>query len=326
VLEHLHSVVQILDRGLKTNSYKFALLRALADRGKLGPRGNSIPLDWLAERFLTYYWPLTVHFRVRQATDPTRDPVVMRFIRGEIFDLRLSSNTRLSHYIQKYGVRYKMLLQSCTEAGGCFDEVVPRFHNLRGGGLTPSVLYTYSKDELKLENGVIDFLSGHHRTLELLALGSWVEFTEQFTFAPRLYEKIAGVEPERRHERYRGFLSEIQGGKCFYCQEQHDTPRHVDHVIPWSFVLEDRIWNLVLACRACNSAKSDRTPDDDALRRLVERNRAIIASMATHESAKANLCIKRDLQAFNVDDLEVHIATLISNCRAEGFGIWSRCP
>src|SRR5262249_52750714 len=41
----------------------------------------------------------------------------------------------------------------------------------------------------------------------------------------------------------------MQNGKCFY-DETHDiTSSEVDHVLPWSFVLEDRTWNLVLACR-----------------------------------------------------------------------------
>jgi hypothetical protein len=43
------------------------------------------------------------------------------------------------------------------------------------------------------------FLHQHSRVLELLSLGSWVQFTEQFTTAPRLYEKIAGLPPERKH-------------------------------------------------------------------------------------------------------------------------------
>lgn len=69
---------------MKSNSYKFALLWALSDFGKQKPTIDSINFEWLAERFIGYYWPLTVEFRVRQATDASRDPVVMRFIREEL--------------------------------------------------------------------------------------------------------------------------------------------------------------------------------------------------------------------------------------------------
>jgi hypothetical protein len=276
VPKYLRSALQILDRGLKTNSYKFALLRALADAGERGLASNVIGFEWLAERFVSYYWPLTVTFRVRQATDPTRDPVVMRFIRQEVAALGLSSNTRLQNYTKEHRGRYTELLSKCCRLAGCFDEVIPRFHNLRGGAAVPAILYRCADQQILLEEGAIEFLSAYHRTLQLLALGSWVQFTEQFTFAPRLYEKIAGVSPERKHERYRSFLLQIQGTDCFYCGCHNDKPLHVDHVIPWSFVLEDRVWNLVLACQMCNSAKRDRTPGDSVLGKLSTRNRNMI--------------------------------------------------
>jgi len=79
----LDTVLRILDYGRKTNSYKFALLRAFAEVGHEGADGTSIGFERIARRFLKYYWPLTLRFRVRQATDPTRDPVIMRFIREE---------------------------------------------------------------------------------------------------------------------------------------------------------------------------------------------------------------------------------------------------
>lgn len=35
----------------------------------------------------------------------------------------------------------------------------------------------------------------------------------------------------------------------------------IDHFIPWSFVLHDRLWNLIPVSRSINSCKSDRIPD-----------------------------------------------------------------
>jgi hypothetical protein len=45
---------------------------------------------------------------------------------------------------------------------------------------------------IRLRTGVAEFLRDYSRTLQLLAIGGWVRFTEQFTAAPRLYEKIVG--------------------------------------------------------------------------------------------------------------------------------------
>jgi hypothetical protein len=83
VRPQLKNIVCILEYGLNTNSYKFALLRSLAETAQETTQYRPISYQSLAEKFLNYYWPLTILFRTRQATDPTRDPVVMKFIRRE---------------------------------------------------------------------------------------------------------------------------------------------------------------------------------------------------------------------------------------------------
>jgi hypothetical protein len=146
--DYLHTIILILDRGLKSNSYKFALLRALGDAGESDLSTDTIGFEWLARRFLTYYWSLTVRFRVRQATDPTRDPVIMRFIRDEVAELTLPSTFGVFDHASRHSPRYEKLVAMCCNRGGCFDEVIPRFHNLRGGATVPAVLYTRAGNSL----------------------------------------------------------------------------------------------------------------------------------------------------------------------------------
>ena len=112
---------------------------------------------------------------------------------------------------------------------------------------------------------------------------------------------------------------EIRGTKCFYCQTEKETVFHVDHVILLSFVLEDRFWNLVLACKECNVSKSDRIPDASHLRDLRVRNAKLISEFRTNPSSGP---LKRDFEAFTADTLESHIITLARNCRDDGFGDW----
>ena len=47
----------------------------------------------------------------------------------------------------------------------------------------------------------------------------------------------------------------------------------VDHVIPWSFMYSDDIWNLVLTTKSNNSKKSNIVPSEDVIERLKERNK-----------------------------------------------------
>lgn len=241
----LDSIVTILERGLNTNSYKFALLRALADYGRQKASSDLISFAWLADRFLSYYWPLTVQFRVRQSTDPTKDPVIMKFVRRDVEELRLPSHFTLDKFRRAHAACYSQLVERCVRRGGCFDEVIPRFHNLRSGHVKEK-LYDTEGPALRLRPGVLPFLNSDGRALNLLAIGAWVRFTEQYTTAPRLYEKIAGSTPDRKHQKYRTVLAAIDGSVCFYCGSNSEKSLHVDHFIPWSYVLEDRVWNLVL--------------------------------------------------------------------------------
>jgi hypothetical protein len=95
----------------------------------------------------------------------------------------------------------------------------------------------------------------------------------------------------------RDALSVYQDGRCAYCDSPFTdigTSRvAVDHVLP--FVLMTRgwhdgdlhqVWNLVLACYACNSAKRDRPPAADWMPWLEQRGEHLIAS---HHSLRETL-------------------------------------
>ena len=131
-------------------------------------------------------------------------------------------------------------------------------------------------DPIELTRGGRQFLIDYKKLVDYVAVSAWVRFTEQFTSAPRLYDKIDGANLQRSNvSRWRKSLTALQNGQCFY-DESHDMGSpEVDHVSPWSFVLEDRTWNLVLACRKCNNEKRDRLTSIAVLEALCARNNAI---------------------------------------------------
>src|SRR5690349_3383832 len=75
---YIAALYQIVSTGQKTNSYKFALWRALAH---LAPTKSAISKLDLSALFVDYYWPLQIRFHIRQGIDPDKDPIVMRRIR-----------------------------------------------------------------------------------------------------------------------------------------------------------------------------------------------------------------------------------------------------
>jgi CRISPR/Cas system Type II protein with McrA/HNH and RuvC-like nuclease domain len=91
----------------------------------------------------------------------------------------------------------------------------------------------------------------------------------------------------------------------------------VDHVLPWSFVLEDRTWNLVLACRKCNNDKRDRLPDTAALERLCGRNEKI-----AKKQIPSDLKFFRHFEKWHSRDLSSHIKGLYDQAVADKFPKW----
>ena len=88
----------------------------------------------------------------------------------------------------------------------------------------------------------------------------------------------------------RDALNGYQKGQCFYCfldisiESGDDRLAHVDHFLP-HILKENReiknldgVWNLVLACQACNMTKLARPPQAKYLDRLNTRNNYLISS------------------------------------------------
>jgi len=89
-----------------------------------------------------------------------------------------------------------------------------------------------------MRNGGRQFLIDYRDLIDYVAVSGWVRFTEQFTSAPRLHDKIAGTRVKRGAvSQWCELLRVIQNGKCFY-DETHDmASSEVDHLLPWSPLL-----------------------------------------------------------------------------------------
>ena len=74
---------------------------------------------------------------------------------------------------------------------------------------------------------------------------------------------------------------------CFICGKKiEDADLSRDHVIPWSYIYSDDLWNLVYVHKGCNSGKSNITPSQERIDKLKERNLLLQAKM--HDKFKSN--------------------------------------
>jgi hypothetical protein len=315
--EYLDTLQRILRYGLFSNSYKFSLMRALADLS-IDRNSNGLVISKLslARKFVEYYWPLEVRYHLRQAAVPNKNPVVMRLIKREVISLKLPNEFSFSKFTEEHGSRATKIFSNV--ANQAFRDVIQRFHNIRNGEALSPALFEECAEGLRLAKGAKDLLGKHQRVVELLAIGGWVKFTEQYSSAPRLFEKIEGSVRRKSLNKYRNYLSALHGEQCLYCGVEIGDDFHVDHFVPWVFVAEDKLWNLVPTCPNCNSAKSSNLPRSELLVIMCARN----AGIRDSRSLPSNL--RKDMKDWpSSEALETHMRSLYSRCEAEGFSVWT---
>jgi hypothetical protein len=105
--------------------------------------------------------------------------------------------------------------------------------------------------------------------------------------------------------------------ECFYDGTHEMSSPEVDHVLPWSFVLEDKTWNLLLACLKCNNDKRDRLTDVDALELLCSRNGKILKGAINIEAA-----FRRHFAEWHSRNLSAFVKSLHDQTIADGFPRW----
>jgi HNH endonuclease len=321
--EYIAVLYAIVTQGRNTNSYKFALWRALANlAANTDERNPKVSKRDLALLFVSYYWPLEVRYHIRQGIDPDKDPIVMRLIRQLAEAGKIISAERLRGFEKRMPAEHTALIAGVARQA--FDDVIPRFHIVHGAPIDPAI-FTFTGrtgktgDVIELTHGGRQFLIDYKKLVDYVAVSGWVRFTEGFTSAPRLHDKIDGAHLTKGSvSQWRDSLTVIQNGRCFY-DESHDMASpEVDHVLPWSFVLEDRTWNLVLACRKCNNEKRYKLTNTDALERLCVRNKHIAKG-----NMRPNTKFLRHFVEWHSRDLSSHIKGLYDQAVADKFPRWN---
>jgi hypothetical protein len=208
-------------------------------------------------------------------------------------------------------------------ARDAFDDVIPRFHIVHGAPITPEIFRFTGRpgkagEIIELTSDSRQFLIDYKKLVDYVAVSGWVRFTEQFTSAPKLHDKIDGTKLARAAvSRWRKSLMALQNGRCFYNESHEMGSPEVDHVLPWTFVLEDRTWNLVLACRNCNNEKRDRLTSVAALESLCARNKSI-----ANGRIDVDRFFRRDFAEWHTRDLSSHVRGLYDQAVADGFPRW----
>jgi|SRR5262245_56365247 len=212
---YIAALYEIVTRGRNANSYKFALWRALT---RLAPITDSkiISKHDLSPLFLEYYWPLEIKYHIRQSTDPDKDPIVMKLVRQLINTGVVKQAETLKDFQRKNPQQYDKLIERIARAA--FDDVIPRFHIIHDEPIATKIFEFTGRigkagDTIQLTEGGKLLLIEYRKLVDYVAVSGWVRFTEAFTSAPRLHDKIDGTNLRRGAvSQWRDTLIAIQNG------------------------------------------------------------------------------------------------------------------
>lgn len=271
----------ILTKSNKDNTYKFALARFLIDyaREKTDSyiTGKSkknevevIKFRTIAESFLKYYWHQISKYKIQQNPNPRRLPLLVQIIHN-IFG---KGNSSRNFDSIEEGIKIKAEAEIEKK---CFREVIPRFQKIEGVADTDRPFYTYNmrSHTISVKPQALEFFKNNHSVLYNAIVLEWAKFLEKINLGlPMLISKIERDEVQRKTPQKFKKILQIYFDRCFYCENRLSPEiSDAEHFIPWSFIFDNEIWNLVLACQSCNSNKSDLLYPFEFVTKIVDRNK-----------------------------------------------------
>ena len=282
-VQFLRQLKCLLDEGDFSATYKFALLRALADlsveRIEYADHGLTISVRDIAERFIEYYW--------RQAR-PYRDSLLSQSNKGQAEVItKIARHQSVRAYslseVQADAIGWDQLVRQV--ATNVEKDPLRRLQKLPSG--ISDFLYAQPPERgnarpsdvtIHLRPGVPQAFAEFHPLIISLIEAAWVRRLVSISTnsnvlgdAGDLSQFLFGSDRQAL-DGYRHVLVEFHGSQCFYCPKPLVDGGHVDHFIPWARYPTDLGHNFVLACARCNGQKSDHLAGIGFLKRWREMN------------------------------------------------------
>jgi 5-methylcytosine-specific restriction endonuclease McrA len=276
----------VLENMKNTNTYKLAWGKSILDYAKENTN-HEIPIKYLAERVLKYYWNQMYFFKLKQGP-LNQTPTLYQIVEKTITAYQQIAQSKQPIWFNKALIEllkdtssYNKRINAIVRV--LYQDVAKRFpitkektHNL----------YTIDKNRhvVIIEKENFDSLRVYGRFIMPFLYLKWAQLLEKFNHSPRIANKIAGSGQQSIQRKslatYRKILLKLHEGseiRDFYTNEVLSPEDvSVDHFIPWSYLYSDDIWNLVLTSRSQNSKKSNQLTSKEFLDRLIQQNKKLL--------------------------------------------------
>ena len=175
-----------------------------------------------------------------------------------------------------------------------------RFLEIDGNTLD---LYELNKNTREIKIKHSDIVRNNADILFELINYRWVQELEKYNSSPRISKKVNGTNREdiKRGSlrKFHKYLDLENPNKICFISGKKIQNLSVDHVIPWSYLYSDDLWNLVYVEQGLNSSKSNTIPSEEMIEKLIDRNHRLMKKMLHNgftdkQKEELDLSIRRD--------------------------------
>ena len=291
---YIREWIRVLENMHFDNTYKPAWARAILDCLHqndffIFQNRVQVTFDSIARRVIRYYWNQICFFDLKQSTPSKRKeaPVIVQHVKKLIDSYFYIINLKkpiwfsdalcfFEENVEKKSV-YEKTIKDITNVFP--QNVAFRFKNIDSKIVQ---LYEYQKGEraIYFSDDQVKLLQQYYDILVDIDNLKWVSILERFKDCPRKSQKVITASKEEIHRnnlgRYKKALCDAYYNISIY-DFYTDTiialdNISVDHVIPWTYLYSDDIWNLVLTSKSFNSQKGDLYPSKNVIEKLKKRN------------------------------------------------------
>lgn len=301
-LQLAERVIQLLDRGSFTTTYKDAVLVAIMDlcmerTSATGEPPEVLTTRQLAEKVVELYWLHCAPYPGKRAVlaqnwDSRNEALILRYIcrfregLGSRAERALPLSRARAAAPDAYEALVREVEWKLIEMPLCRLQVIGRdedaflYRYNFSRGATRGSVQRYQRDEasefdnrLTLQPGVAAALVALNGVLRPLIHRHWATLVAGMNGlgAWPLEEFLFGAE-RISLDPVRPWLRDLQGGRCFYCGRGVPASCDVDHFVPWSRHADNSIDNLVVAHSVCNGKKRDFLAAAEHVARWRERS------------------------------------------------------
>ena len=281
------------------NTYKMAWCRALVEYS-CNHTDKKIHFNHLSELMFKYYWDQTIFFNLEQGSNLKKRPTIIQIVKNEINKYEKNFDKKPINYIR---IKDKIDVDITKISKTLTYDVSWRFLNL---GSKTYDTYKYKKGDKHLILHQPDIIKHHSKLLFQLINYRWSQKLEDLNNAPRISQKVRGVdrdqEPKRKSlKKFKQFLDQENPDRvCFITGKAiPEKDLSIDHIIPWSYMYSDDLWNLVYVNKSINSSMSNRVKKDDVKNKLINRNKKFLQIL---DSKKINSKEVEELRLANEKD------------------------